>query len=243
MVLVMLLLAGGLSAGQDPPPAPPPLQQSFAGRWINAAGPVLTALEVEVKGATAVVHAWAKCEPSDCDWGTSEGDVYRVNVGTRGGPALAAVFTRDRVENRLIVHAAGNDRLAVEVLSRLEDDPSRNSTAFAILAREGAPLRLMPAEQRPVRVGGSIREPVKVKNVNPVYPNAAKQDRIQGLVILECTIGPDGSVVDTRVVRGAAPELDRAAIAAVRQWRYTPTLVDGVAVPVIMTVTVSFNLR
>jgi protein TonB len=61
-------------------------------------------------------------------------------------------------------------------------------------------------------------------------------------VILECTIGPDGSIVDVRPIRGASPELIEAAIDAVRQWRYTPTLVDGVAVPVIMTVTVNFKL-
>jgi TonB family protein len=92
-----------------------------------------------------------------------------------------------------------------------------------------------------VRVGGAIKEPRKLKNVNPSYPEIAKQARVQGVVILECTISPDGRVQDVTVLRGV-PLLDAAAIEAVRQWVYTPTLLNGVPVPVIMTVTVNFRL-
>jgi|TARA_Y100000031_G_C7944646_1_gene258686 protein TonB len=65
---------------------------------------------------------------------------------------------------------------------------------------------------------------------------------VSGVVILEAVIGPDGRVRDVRVLR-SAPLLDRAAIAAVRQWEYTPTLLNGVPVPVVMTVTVTFTLN
>jgi protein TonB len=65
--------------------------------------------------------------------------------------------------------------------------------------------------------------------------------RVQGVVILECTISPQGKVVAVKTVRGV-PMLDEAAIQAVRQWEYTPTLLNGVPVPVIMTVTVNFKL-
>jgi TonB family protein len=94
---------------------------------------------------------------------------------------------------------------------------------------------------RPVRVGGNIKEPRKLKNVNPVYPDIAKQARVQGIVILECVIGPRGDVTEVRVLRGI-PLLDQAAIDAVKQWVYTPTLLNGLPVPVIMTVTVNFSL-
>jgi TonB family protein len=93
----------------------------------------------------------------------------------------------------------------------------------------------------PVRVGGAIREPRKLKHVNPVYPDIAKQARVQGVVILECTISPDGRVTDVKLLRGI-PLLDQAAIEAVKQWVYTPTLLNGVPVPVIMTITVNFRL-
>ena len=88
---------------------------------------------------------------------------------------------------------------------------------------------------------GRIREPRKVKDVQPRYPDNAKQARVQGVVILECLIGPDGKVRFVRILRGI-PLLDVAAAEAVRQWEYTPTLLDGVPVPVFMTVTVNFRL-
>jgi len=83
---------------------------------------------------------------------------------------------------------------------------------------------------------------VRVKNVNPVYPSIAQSARVQGVVIIEATIGPDGRVQDTKVLR-SIPLLDQAAVDAVKQWTYTPTLLNGVPVPVIMTVTVNFTLK
>jgi protein TonB len=98
-----------------------------------------------------------------------------------------------------------------------------------------------PPVQQAVRVGGQIKEPKKLKDVKPAYPEIAKQARVQGIVILECTISPQGKVTDVKVLRGI-PLLDQSAIDAVKQWVYTPTLLNGVPVPVIMTVTVNFKL-
>ena len=99
-----------------------------------------------------------------------------------------------------------------------------------------------PPPPEPVRVGGNIQAPTKVTDVEPRYPPVAQAARVQGVVILEAVIGPDGRVTDVKVLR-SVPLLDEAAIEAVRQWTYTPTLLNGVAVPVIMTVTVNFQLR
>ena len=99
-----------------------------------------------------------------------------------------------------------------------------------------------PAASQPVRVGGNIAAPKKLKDVPPVYPPLAQQARVQGVVIIEATIGGDGAVRNTRVLR-SIPLLDAAALDAVRQWEFAPTLLNGVAVPVIMTVTVNFSLR
>ena len=94
----------------------------------------------------------------------------------------------------------------------------------------------------PVRVGGNIKTPTKVKDVKPVYPPIAQSARVQGVVIIEATIGPDGRVKDAKVLR-SIPLLDQAALDAVKQWQFTPTLLNGVPVPVIMTVTVNFTLQ
>ncbi|HJU43520.1 MAG TPA: energy transducer TonB [Vicinamibacterales bacterium] len=98
-----------------------------------------------------------------------------------------------------------------------------------------------PVEQPPVRVGGTIRQPQKVRDVPPVYPAIAQAARVEGVVIIEATIGTDGRLINARILRGV-PLLDQAAIDAVSQWEFTPTLLNGVPVPVIMTVTVQFKL-
>lgn len=101
---------------------------------------------------------------------------------------------------------------------------------------------VMPdASQRPpLRVGGDIGPPSKVQHVIPEYPPEALAANVSGVVILEVTIDTAGRVTDARVVRSVTG-LDDAAIAAVRQWRYTPTWLNGEAVPVILTVTVNFQ--
>jgi periplasmic protein TonB len=99
-----------------------------------------------------------------------------------------------------------------------------------------------PQPAAPVRVGGEIRPPQKVTDVPPSYPPIARAAHVEGIVILEAVIGEDGAVRDVRVLR-SIPLLDLAAVDAVRQWRFTPTLLNGQPVPIVMTVTVAFRLR
>ena len=92
-----------------------------------------------------------------------------------------------------------------------------------------------------VRVGGNIKPPVKVRDVRPIYPAAAKSAGLSGMVIIEARINRDGFVEDARVLR-SIHGLDEPAVDAVMQWRFVPTLHNGVPTPVIMTVTVNFTL-
>ena len=105
----------------------------------------------------------------------------------------------------------------------------------------GLPEAPPPPPPSRVRAGIEVKEPTKIKNVDPVYPDLAIRANIQGVVILQLTITPAGRVAEVRVLRSIAL-LDAAAIQAARQWVYTPTLLDGVPVSVDMTVTVRFNL-
>ena len=89
-------------------------------------------------------------------------------------------------------------------------------------------------------MGGQIQAPVKIKDVKPVYPPDARAAGVKGLVILEATIGVDGRVADAKVLRSVAG-LDEAAVGAVRQWEFTPTLLNGVPTPIVMSVTVNFT--
>ena len=102
--------------------------------------------------------------------------------------------------------------------------------------REGASIA------NPVRIGGEIRPPVKTKDVRPVYTPEALSAKVQGVVILEVIVGPEGRVDQARVLR-SIPLLDQAALDAVEQWEFTPTLLNGTPVPVLLTVTVNFTLK
>ena len=100
-----------------------------------------------------------------------------------------------------------------------------------------------PADRpdEPIRIGDGVPPPAKIHDVPPVYPPAAREAGVQGLVVLEATIDPTGVVGNIEVLR-SVPELEEAAIAAVEQWRYEPTLVGGAPVSVLMTVTINFLL-
>jgi protein TonB len=92
-----------------------------------------------------------------------------------------------------------------------------------------------------LRVGGAIGAPKKIVNVPPSYPDDAMQAKVQGVVVLDVVLDADGVPTDVQVLQGV-PMLDAAAIEAVRQWRYEPTLMNGVPVPIALTVTVNFTL-
>ncbi len=80
--------------------------------------------------------------------------------------------------------------------------------------------------RKPVRVGGDILPPKKVRDVAPRYPVVAQQARIEGTVIIEAVIGVDGHVQSARSLR-LTPFLEEAALEAVRQWVFTPTRLNG----------------
>jgi TonB family protein len=115
--------------------------------------------------------------------------------------------------------------------------------AAAVAAKEKAEAEAREkAASSAVRVGGKIKAPSKTKDVKPVYPDAAKSERIQGSVIIEAVIGAEGKVINAKVLRSIAM-LDQAALDAVKQWEFTPTLLNGKPVPIVMTVTVNFRLQ
>jgi periplasmic protein TonB len=111
----------------------------------------------------------------------------------------------------------------------------------------GAPVEPPPppppvvTRQAPVRIGGQITAPALIHRVNPSYPEVAVRAKVTGMVILEATVGIDGHVEEVRVVRSIAL-LDNAAIEAVKQWRYSPLVLNGIPCPFILGVTLSFSV-
>jgi protein TonB len=99
-----------------------------------------------------------------------------------------------------------------------------------------------PRHHDPIIVGGVVQESKLITRVSPVYPALAVRARVSGVVILQVNVDEEGNVYEITVLKGH-PLLEEAAISAVRQWKYSPTLLNGEPVPVIATVTVIFNLR
>jgi TonB family protein len=99
-----------------------------------------------------------------------------------------------------------------------------------------------PPRVQPIRIGGSVYPPKLLHRVEPLYPVEARQQGIEGVVILEVYVGLDGEVLSTRVIKGVS-QLDEAAITAVKQWHYSPCLLNGEPQLWPATVTLIFKLE
>lgn len=141
----------------------------------------------------------------------------------------------DKTKELAVAAKAAGDKAAADAVAG-------KTKADAVAAKRQADAAAARARAKvvPVRPGGRIMEPRKIKDVKPVYPALAQSARVSGTVVIEATIGADGKVTDAKVVR-SIPLLDQAALDAVRQWEYLPTMLNGVPVPVVVTVTINFT--
>ena len=140
----------------------------------------------------------------------------------------------DHARELAVAAKTAGDKAATDAKSareRAEAEEARRAKAAAARREKLA---------KAVHVGGQIRPPIRIKDVAPVYPAIAQSARVQGDVVIEATIDEEGTVADARVVK-SVPLLDQAALDAVRQWQYRPSLLNGVPTPVVMTVTVKFT--
>ena len=104
-----------------------------------------------------------------------------------------------------------------------------------------APPPPPPPPQERIRVGGQVQSAKLSNQARPVYPPLARQARIQGTVKLEAVISKEGTIEELKVISGH-PLLIQSALDAVKQWRYQPTMLNGVPVEVITTIDVNFTL-
>jgi protein TonB len=111
-----------------------------------------------------------------------------------------------------------------------------------LLAPPAPPPPPVATRRDPVRIGGQLNAPELLYRVNPQYPDVAVHAKITGVVILEATVDTKGNVEAVRVLRSVSL-LDKAAIEAVKQWRYSPLFLNGIPEPFILTVTLSFSLK
>ena len=131
--------------------------------------------------------------------------------------------------------------------------PGGNGFGLPVVGSVDRPIEVAPPaivtpppppviDAHPVRVSIGVQTANLIYQVKPVYPEIAKRTRIQGIVVLEAVISKGGSVDALRVISGH-PLLTQAALDAVKQWRYRPTMLNGEPIDVVTTVTVTFTLQ
>lgn len=189
--------------------------------------------------------------------------VILAAVVTLGASAVPVAQSQDAIVSSARTMAAqGNHEAAIAMLrgaqatrpsdaairsalvEMLEARRSRLQTEIDAATREIAALRGMAVAscdgRAPIEVGKTIRPPVKVRDVKPAYPKEAIDAGVGGTVVMRLMIGCSGEVVDAEVVNGV-PQLNDAALDAARRWRYRPTLMNGVPVPVTLHATITFT--
>jgi TonB family protein len=151
-----------------------------------------------------------------------------------------AMLEQDPAQRQVLIAQA--DALRTRALEARRTQSRRADMVVAGPAPAPCPARGPIDGVAPLRVGGSVKTPTKVRDVRPVYPPEAQANRVQGIVIIEVVVTARGEVVDPCVLR-TVPGLESAALDAVSQWRFDPVIFDGRPWPIVMTVTVNFTLQ
>lgn len=121
------------------------------------------------------------------------------------------------------------------------EDLERNERRRLARAAQRATLACPAVQPGMVPIGGNLRPPAKLVDVRPEYPLALRREKIGGTVNIEARIGTDGSVTEALPDPSAHADLARAAVDAVREWRFDETLLNCVPIEVSMSVTVTFR--
>ena len=146
------------------------------------------------------------------------------------------------VEPTGITAETGRESIASSTISSVNALERGDGSVSGVGVSESVPVAPPAAASNgPVRLHQGIQAPRKTVDVAPKYPLLARDSHVEGIVILDVIIDERGNVTSTRVLK-SQPLLDQAAVDAVRQWTFAPALLNGVAVPVVMTVTVNFKL-
>ena len=232
-------------------------------------GGVSGGIEGGVVGGVLGGVAGARDKQFEGDAVRAVGDVKPPTLVKQVDPLYPEIARQARVEGTVIVEAKADengdvvgarilrsipilDQAAIDAVKQWKYEPliiggKPRKVIFTVTVRfslkEGDKAKnLDKFAQGAVKVEGDMKPPKLIKEVRPVYPEVARLAEVQGVVILSVKADEKGQVVDVIVLR-SIPLLDQAAIDAVRQWVYEPTIIDGKAAPIVFTVTVRFQLQ
>ncbi len=98
-------------------------------------------------------------------------------------------------------------------------------------------------EKGAVRAVGDVKPPKLIKKVDPIFPEEARKEGISGVVILIVRTDEHGDIVGVKISKSPHELLSKAAVEAVKQWKYEPMVIKGKPMPIIFTVTMTFKLK
>ena len=201
----------------------------LTGTIYDASGAVLPGVEITLRDANGADRTATSDPTGHFEFAAVAAGRYRLMTALPGFRAVDSEFE--------LRNPGDWDRAITLQLGDLQE------TIHVQAARVGPTQTAPSAGGQPVRVGGNVRAPRKLVDVRPVYPQEMRDAGREGVVPLEAIIRRDGTVGSVRVLSaGVHPDFVVAAVDAVRQWRFSPTLLNGQAVEVVMTVTISFSL-
>ncbi|MEN6560382.1 MAG: energy transducer TonB [Acidobacteriota bacterium] len=231
-------------------------------------GGVRGGVEGGAAGATAGAIGYQASKEFDGDAVRAVGDVQPPKLIKQVNPVYPEEARKTGVEGVVILEIKADERGNVVDVRILRSVPVLDQAAIAAVRQwiyepllvDGKPRKVIftatvrfalresdrdrafeKFAQGAVKAEGDINPPRLIKEVAAVYPEAARQAGVAGVVILGVRADETGRVVDAMVLR-SIPLLDQAAIDAVKQWVYEPTVIGGKATPIVFTVTVRFTL-
>jgi TonB family protein len=226
-------IARGVQPKKSPAARPAPVQGEFG----SLSGTVYDPTGAVVSGARVKVTNDQTKEIQETETGpVGAFDFPHLQAGEYNFEALLPGFIAFR--NRIVIRPDQTLRQNVNLLLG-------NIIQRITVTASGQPntATLLPAgTPRRIRVGGNVQAAKLITQVRPVYPPSAQNTGVEGTVVLEGIISTDGTFQSLRVLSSIDRDLTAAALDAVRQWRYGPTLLNGEAVEVLTTINVDFKL-
>ena len=223
LLLAIAVPSSVIRAGQDGP-------RVLSGSVYDTTGAVMPGVAVTLEDANEAKQTATTDKTGRFQFGVTPVGKYKLSTSLAGFRAL-----RQEFELRT---ARDWDRAITLQVGTLSESVTVSATRITEPA-----TATRPQGPPPLRVGGNIRAPRKTQDVRPIYPDSMRAAGREGVVPLDAVIGADGSVSAVRVLSADVhPDFAIAAVDAVRGWKFTPTLLNGKAVEVVMTVTVTFNL-
>jgi TonB family protein len=226
-----------------------------ANNWLQAPGqrsanPAIAGVRLYERDATNALNgAWWTNTALVNRLGLTDDQKARIERAYENHRQRIALSTaqleKEEAQLARLLEAETVDRNAVlsqiDRVTQARGDMERSNSAMTLEMREVLTraqwMQLQPSQR--VRVGAGVLAANLASQVEPVYPELARQAQVQGVVVLEVEISKEGSVENVRVINGH-PLLTQAAVDAVKQWRYRPTLLNGVPMPVVSTINVNF---